>query len=89
MGEGASAACLDSGAGGVLDIVAASGLGALGVEILVYSAAPLPGLGEVGPVQAKFLKQQDIYFMFQDGLEEGHFLGFINVNWEVVQVQTH
>jgi hypothetical protein len=89
MGEGASATCLDSSASVVLDIVAASGLGALGIEILVYSAAPLLGLGEVRPVQAEFLKQQDIYFMFQDGLEEGHFLGFINVNWEIVQVQTH
>jgi hypothetical protein len=72
-----------------MNVVAAAGLGALWVEVLVYSATPLPGLGQIGPVQAYFLKEPDVNFTLPDGLKDGHFLGFINVHWEVVDVRTH
>jgi len=55
MRQDARASSLDLSSGCVMDVVAAPGPGALGVEEALNLAAPLLGPRQVGPVKPKLL----------------------------------
>jgi hypothetical protein len=60
----------------VLNIVKASGSGALGIQSIVDTFPPLATPSNFEPVDAKFLEQKNVYSVMPHSLEEFNLVGF-------------
>jgi len=73
----------------IASVVEASCSGAVGVEGVADSFAPLPTSPHLGPVTPEFLEQEYVNFIGANRLEEGGFGGAFGFEEEPTMVEGH